>query len=304
MHWLNVWAEKSGRTVRFDGINAGREGIPSTDIAAIVRQEVRPAEPDLVVYYEGANQFLYVDTPRTPGTNVPLPTPGDLRRRWMQVVAASANRSALVRRVDRLVSSFAMHGGGEPPKPSYTLPWPADLDEHAPDPTRPDLPLDLPVILQDLDSIRAGLADDGATFVLTSFVWLVWDGMQLEPRRDGLIWSDLNERTWPYRYADIRRAADLQNRVFAWWADAHDVPFIDIAAAMPADPSLFYDAIHLNSEGMRVQAWLVTQGLLPIITAQLNAGVWPRPDRVPTPVHPGIGATYPFVLRCPAAQRP
>ena len=48
--------------VRFDGINAGRNGLGSSDIAAIVRGEILPAEPDLVVYYEGSNQFDLRDT--------------------------------------------------------------------------------------------------------------------------------------------------------------------------------------------------------------------------------------------------
>ena len=54
VHWLNTWAERSGRQVRFDGINAGREGLVSASFVAIVRQELLVAEPDLVVYYEGA----------------------------------------------------------------------------------------------------------------------------------------------------------------------------------------------------------------------------------------------------------
>jgi hypothetical protein len=39
-------------------INAGREGINSRSLPAIVRQEILPVEPDLVYYdYDGANQF-------------------------------------------------------------------------------------------------------------------------------------------------------------------------------------------------------------------------------------------------------
>src|SRR5262249_24344933 len=48
-HWLNVWSERIGRSVHFDVINAAREGITSSGIAAIVRQELLAAEPDLVV---------------------------------------------------------------------------------------------------------------------------------------------------------------------------------------------------------------------------------------------------------------
>ena len=57
VHWLNLWAASTRIPVRFDGINAGREGLISTSSAAIVRQELLPMEVDLVVNYEGANQF-------------------------------------------------------------------------------------------------------------------------------------------------------------------------------------------------------------------------------------------------------
>jgi len=59
--WLNLWLGELDPTVRVEVINAGREGITSTDIAAIVRDEVLPMEPDIVVYYEGANQFVNWD---------------------------------------------------------------------------------------------------------------------------------------------------------------------------------------------------------------------------------------------------
>ena len=65
--WLNLWAQARGLDVRFETINAGRESAESTDIEAIVRTELLPFRPDLVVYYEGANQFFL----RTVVKNVP-----------------------------------------------------------------------------------------------------------------------------------------------------------------------------------------------------------------------------------------
>jgi len=56
-HWLNRWAAAPGWPYTFEVINAGRTGIDSHSIAAIVRQELVPVDPDLVVYYEGSNQF-------------------------------------------------------------------------------------------------------------------------------------------------------------------------------------------------------------------------------------------------------
>src|SRR5579871_4757662 len=57
VHWLNLYAKANHDDVGFEGLNAGREGINSEDIAAIVHDELRALDPDLAVYYEGSNQF-------------------------------------------------------------------------------------------------------------------------------------------------------------------------------------------------------------------------------------------------------
>ncbi|HSP97148.1 MAG TPA: hypothetical protein VL049_07870, partial [Candidatus Dormibacteraeota bacterium] len=96
LHWLNVWATENRLPVRFDGINAGREGIGSGAIVAVTAQEVVPLEPDLVVYYEGANQSLCTgpaaDAPPRPTATDRLATLDALASRWQDV-------SQLARRV-------------------------------------------------------------------------------------------------------------------------------------------------------------------------------------------------------------
>ena len=65
--------------MRFEVLNAARESIGSTGIASIVRQEVVPTRPDLVVYYEGGNQFeLELDRRRRAA---PAGQPKNARRR-------------------------------------------------------------------------------------------------------------------------------------------------------------------------------------------------------------------------------
>ena len=56
-NWLNLWARAHKVEVTFEVLNAGRESITSTDNVTVVREEVLPLKPDLLVYYEGANQF-------------------------------------------------------------------------------------------------------------------------------------------------------------------------------------------------------------------------------------------------------
>ena len=84
----------------------------------------------------------------------------------------------------------------------------------------------------------------------------------------------------------MRRMADFQNRVFEKYAGARGLPYLDVAGAFPQDPDLFDDAIHMKYEGLRLQAWIFVQALVPVITARVQAGMWPRPA-------PAVQATHP-----------
>ena len=56
--WLNIWAVSKRLNVRFETPNAARESISAPDMEAIVRNEVVPTHPELVVYLEGGNAFF------------------------------------------------------------------------------------------------------------------------------------------------------------------------------------------------------------------------------------------------------
>jgi hypothetical protein len=190
--------------------------------------------------------------------------------------------------VERALGILIAGDGGEPAKPSYRLTWPPTVDELAPDLGSPDLPVQLPRILRDLDSIRTSLAAAGAELAVSSFVWLVHDGMQLDPRRHSQIVNVLRKGWGAYRYRDLRRLADFQNRVLRRYAEEHGLVFVDQAGAFPVDPTFFKDPIHFTREGVRVQGWIAFNALVPPIRARIASGVWPRRDRFKIASHPGI----------------
>ncbi len=279
-HWLNLWAASKRLDVRFEVLNAGRESINSVDIEAVVRQEVLPLRPDLVVYYEGANQFDL----RTIVPSVPKPdpfarpaaaAPRSIASRWL-------GEFALLRRIRALLASIDAPSGGTPggewPKPDYEVVWPNGLDEADPDIGRVDLPIYLSTILGNLDRIRAATQAAGGELALASFVWLVKDGMVLHPIRHKTILEYLNQGYAPFRYRDLERMAVFENRVFAKYAAAHRLAFLDVARLMPRDPDLFIDAIHSTQTGVRLKAWVVLQELLPLVEKNLADGIWPKAD--------------------------
>jgi hypothetical protein len=312
-NWLNLWANQRKLDLKFEVLNAGRESITSTDNVNIVREEVLPLKPDLLVYYEGANQFqlssVVPSLPSRPESRLLLaegescpaqPTlsapakvesggassasgPGWLARFGQSLV----DEFALMRRVRALFAAREVPaGGGEWPKSGYELAWPAGVDERDPDIGRSDLPVNLSTILRDLDAMRSASEQSGAELVLASFFWLVKDGMVLDPVRHRAILEYINQGYAPFRYRDIERLAIFQNRVFAKYARAHKLDFIDVARLMPFDPDLFVDAIHNTYGGERLRAWVFFQSLVPIVESHLKSGAWPRkvvPSDKPAP---------------------
>jgi predicted secreted protein len=321
-NWLNLWAAQQKFDVKFEVLNAGRESVTSTDNVNIVREEVLPLKPDLIVYYEGANQFqlgtmmpgaapkpvshmlLAPDEscPARPPPTAPATAPangnsgaaGGGRANaagpgWLERFGQSiVDEFALVRRVRALFVAHEMPAGGaEWPKPDYKLAWPAGLDERDPDVGRPDLPINLSTILGDLDAMRSAARQSGAELVLASFFWLVKDGMVLDPVRHRAILEYLNQGYAPFRYRDLERMAAFENRVFAKYARANNLDFIDVARDTPFDPDLFIDAIHTTYAGERMRGWVFFQLLVPIVERHLKSGAWPRqvtPSTEPPPV--------------------
>lgn len=316
-YWLNLWAAARKLDVRFEVLNAGRESITSTDNVAVVREEVLPLRPDLVVYYEGANQFeLNTLVPAMPRRAQHRTLADKASCPARPVVAAGvpppvAQRSmldelgdtfALVRRVQALLAAREVpRGGGEWPKADYNLVWPAGVDERDPDigggGSRPDLPVNLGTILADLDTIRSATEQSGAELVLASFFWLVKDGMVLNPIRHRAILEYLNQGYAPFRYRDLERLAAFENRVFEKYARQSKIAFIDVAGRMPFDPDLHIDAIHNTYPGERLRAWIFLQQLLPIVEGHLKRGAWPRKLAPSTGAAP-VFAPRPITFDC------
>ncbi len=278
--WLDRWRTERHVPASFDVINAGREGINSTSIAAVVRDELAPLDPDVVVYYEGANQFGLSDYVQWPGGTFPV-------RPAHAGPSRLEETSAVAMRVRALRDPLEVQRG-EPRKPQLPIAWPQDLDEQDPPLDHPRLTLELPTIMRDLDAIREVLGASGGRLAVSSFVWCVRDGMQLDPARDAGVYRQLNDMYWPFSYAYMRRMADFQNRVLAKYARARGSDFIDIAASYPLDPQLFIDAIHMTEAGTKLMAWIAFQRLVPVLDEAIRRRTLPRPARAQLSRHPAF----------------
>jgi hypothetical protein len=276
--WLNEWARARASDVTFEVINAGREGVDAAAVSAIVEQELLPVRPDLVVDYEGGNQFWPAGF--IAATLPPRPVESARRPSVLEQFSAVAVR----------LHSFwnRLQQGREPPKPTLQVSWPADLSERDPPLDDPRLPVDLPATLRAMDRMRAAMGAYGGTLVPSSFVWLASPGLVLDRVRDAGAYRFLNETLWPFSYAHIRRYADFQNRTFRKYATVHGLPFNDLAAVYPQDPRLFLDAVHMTPAGNKLKAWLVFQQLVPEIERRIADGRLPLADAGGRTVHPAF----------------
>jgi len=300
-HWLQQWADANKLDLRFEVLNSARESNISADIANVVHTEVLPLRPDLVVYYEGGNQFrpgsVVENVP--PGSAVRPPGTGaSMSPDWLR---AASRYSALLGRVQAAIGFAASDlDGREWPKPDYKIVWPPGLDEQNPDLAYPKLPVQLNEIQRDLDRIRADLATVGSDFALSSFAWMVKDRLVLDPIRHRYILEQLNVSNYPYRYRDLERLAKFQNRLFAKYARVHGIGFIDVASQLPLDPDLFLDAVHTSYAGTRLRGWITFNQLVPLIEKHLADKSWPRPMPRPQPPLPTFTPRH-ITLACKAA---
>ncbi len=301
-HWLNRFAEANHYDVRFEALNGGREGVNSNDIAAILREELLPLDPDLAVYYEGSNQFaaanLLVQPVIPPRATIDPLDPVVQHK----LPASLRTRFATFDLLDRALNGFRTVG--EPRKPRYRLQWPEGVDEAQPNPDSPLLPLQLPAIVGDLDAIRAGMGSIGGRLAVCSFEWFTPGNAPLSPTRHAEIYRQLNTVLWPLRYSDIRRLADFQNRVFRNYAASRKVPYLDVAAEIPQDPDLFIDAIHMSQVGERVRAWIAFRQLLPVVRRLIDSGQLPHQNDAARLPHPARMETAGMTTSCPAPAGP
>ena len=268
-YWLNKWAKENHYPIVFEGINAARSGLSSSDLVALVDREVMPLKPDVIIYYEGSNQFWpdkYINF--SPSVRV-------IRGAAPVKLAIWSQHLDILHHFSTLWFLITHHSGKEPRKPSYRMEWPATLNEFEPEVYDQSLPVNLPTIMSDWDKIREVAQKNHTLFIPSSFVWLSYAGLELRLPAKREIYEYLNKLYWPFSYAWIRRMADFQNRVFYQYAQKNHLAFIDVAKFFPQDSEFFMDGIHMQYMGVRLKAWIVFSQLLPVIKSQIDRHLLP-----------------------------
>lgn len=301
IHWLNQWAKQEQYPIRFEGINAGRAGLNSSDIAAVVKQELLPLKPDMFVYYEGHNDLNMTSMLRAPDTtdyaSLPYPYHPNSLIHW------GVSHSEIARRAF-MQSNISLP---EPAKPPINTQILANLKQ-----TNlilaPRLPFRLSTILKSLNSIRQDVTSIDAALIICSFSTMVKPDMTLNALYHRNIYANWNRNSLyahiPYNI--LHQGYQLQNRLFEQFAQGYSLAFIDIAQKFPQDPDLFQDAVHNYQEGLRLRAWIAFLSLTSILQPKIEAGKLPKSNPSTYTSHPTLSDDegQKAYLNCDCSQNP
>lgn len=276
-HWLNAWSARNRLGIRFEIINTGRTGQKSPTFAAIMKYELMPVEPDIVIYYEGRNQFILNDILCTCVDHIPA--------------YSLLQRSALFRRTIA-ATGIDIFKVIEKSKHEGVLRLPVHMSFVNPDISSSALPLDLPAILRDLDTIRAVNDRLNSSLVVCSYAMLASDRVLSEGLKYAGVYSWWMEQFGAVRLQELALLSIFQNRVFKKYCERHGLKFIDVAKELPRLPEAFNDGVHLNCEGMKYHAWIVLLDLLPFIEEQIRNGNLPRQPQFHFTRHPYLNENF------------
>ena len=262
---LREWARSNGLNVDFDVLNAGRAGVDSSGMAHIMRYEVAPLQPDIVVVSPGAANLIFREDVLHRDS-----TAARVQSSWHY---DNTHYSALAVRLNELMTRIQT-AGSEPAKPPHRLTF--DLLQDV-DVERVDLPFQLHQEITAMRDIAQVSRAIGAEVFLTSSVVLAHDGLRLDMGRHRLIFELLNGFYWPLTYAEIRHGVEFENRAYRALSEKDHLGFIEIDKYFPQDPDFFTDTVHFTYQsGFRLQASIMAQQLAPFIRDKLRKHELPR----------------------------
>ena len=296
-HWLNVWSRENRLGVVFETINAGRDASTIDDNVEIVRSEVLPLGADVVVHY--ANEFAFRSLIRNVSELEKLgPFAALMAERTTGPIPWLIAHSAIVRKLEPLLMQRISKRRAEALRYQDGLLIEMEKPDYEIDPA-----VVPPHIRENIKTMARDVRAAGGLFAISSFVWLAHDGLKLDPtllavdpRRDwwlGGIYGYLNWFLYPVRYADVRRFADIQNQAFQEVSEESGAVYLSVAEQFPQDQRLFFDAVHMTEEGVRLRAWITFLELTNPILKAIEEGKLPiEPRSAPIPTHMAEGWAF------------
>ena len=234
-------------------INAGHHGQDIDDLLEILRQRVLPLEPDIILFYEAANNINWPEFIK----GLPAPCFGDCwLRQYPDWYGSLYRRSALF---DLITESFGLNDRKPPPMPHL-------LDDSFSEAS-------ITHYREVLSEIVREATDRGSTIVLSSFVTIAREELTVSVNDKPLIYREVYRRLYPLTPGEVARVYAIFNQQSAAVARELNVPYADVVSQFPRDPQYFYlDYIHLSPEGDRLPAKLFADFLARAVIPTLING--------------------------------
>jgi lysophospholipase L1-like esterase len=229
-HRLQEALHRRHPEVQFEVINAGVPGYTVHEGLKNLSKRVLPLQPDLVIYYEAANQ-LALDS-------------RNLAKQRGLVAPDEAHVSPVIKTLSEYSLLFDL---------VYKNAKIALSQRHGPTGRLENLPKELPQgFIEQIDRMNGELKKQGIPLVLSTFV--------VKFRRD-------QDRDTQVKNADVAfyympwmsintllDGVDLYNQAVIDYAHSHRVPVVEECSSIPADAKHFVDCFHLSDDGCALMA--------------------------------------------------
>ena len=219
-------------------INAGHHGQGIDDLLEILRQRVMPLEPDIVIFYETSNNINFAEFTKDIPCKMGFPN-GDC---WLHPYPGWYRWLYKHSAIFVLLSNRLARGSHTPQG------MPHEFDNGSLKPSA--------IHYKDvLRHIVGETLAHGSTMVLSSFVTLAHEGLEVSYEDNPLLFNDLYMKWYPFTPGELERIYQHFNRQSAEVAREFRVPHVDVAAKFPRDSRYFpFDLIHLSPEGNKLLA--------------------------------------------------
>jgi hypothetical protein len=291
--FLDSWAHAHSLGIRFEVMNAARQGLGFEDEMVALKYELGPMGLDYVYEYfapgfSASLPQMVAFATLPPGVEAGKPPldrhPGlDAVRRVLDPLAPV---SALARRIrDEIAHEAPDSSLYEPTKPLVRLHLPVSGDKVVIAEVVKDRYFwSFLVQLSHFKVIASGL---NATPLVSTERLCVWDGMVLRNGSSRALYQMLNgPRFWPFSYADLRRMLAVHNGAISAWAAANGVAVVDIDGRLPRRPELYNDPYHDIAISQRLRAWLILQAMVPQLEHDLANRLVPHDNAEKSGLHP------------------
>ncbi|GEM_PF-1956881 len=225
---------------RIEILNAGHHAYKIDDFLEVLKQRILPLQPDVVIFYEAINNIIfpeYLRNYQSPWQTCQLNSyPSWYRRLYTH---------------SAIFSMFSERLGLNRRKP---FPMPHEFNNFS--------TASATHYKNSLRQMAQEVLKHNTSFVLTSFVTLAHEGLEVSYGENPRVFKELYQVPCPLTAGEIGRIYSHFNQQSREVAQEFNLPYADLAKDFPREVRYFpFDLVHFSPEGNQILAALLAQFL-------------------------------------------